>query len=145
MTNVRSRRDSVRGFDQRKKVYMVCPLQAVRSGGLAGLFHNVGGNTWSRPGRGSRYPDRIFVVIVLILLAFLLSALLVDLLHGFAGELLAEEALNDILLAGAPVTNHDQHTTSDVAADGAAKDDSGKGEGPHAVVDAPRASTKGDL
>lgn len=75
----------------------------------------------------------------------LLAFVLLHFLGGFLGELLAEEALDDVLLASAAVADHDQDAARDVTGDGAAEDDSCEGEGAHVVVDAPRASAEGDL
>lgn len=75
----------------------------------------------------------------------LLALVLLHFLGGFLGELLAEEALDDLLLAGAAVADHDQDAAGDVAADGAAEDDGCEGEGTHVVVDAPSAGAEGDL
>lgn len=75
----------------------------------------------------------------------LLLSLLLHLVHGFLGEFLSEHALHDVLLARAPVANHDHDAARDVAGDGAAEDDSRQGEGTNVVVDAPCAGAKGDL
>lgn len=49
--------------------------------------------------------------------ALFLDLLLLHLLHGFLSQLLPEEALHNILLSCSPVTDHDHHTTSNIAGD----------------------------
>ena len=81
-----------------------------------------------------------FVVALLLLLLALL-----ELLDGVLGELLAEHALDHVLLAREPVADGDGDAGGDVAADGAAEDDGGERERPDVVADGPGAGAERDL
>lgn len=65
--------------------------------------------------------------------------------HGFRGQLLTEHAFDDVLFTGHPVSDGDQDSAGNVAADGTAQDHGGQGKGPHVVVDTPGAAAQGDL
>lgn len=71
--------------------------------------------------------------------------LLAHLLHRFAGQLLPEHALHNILLTRHPVADRDQQSARDIACDGAAENDGGQSERATLVRDPPRCGAESDL